>query len=325
MPEDLEIRLLRYFVAVAEELHFSRAAQRLFVAQQALSRDIRRLEERLGARLLDRTTRRVELTPSGRLLLSRARELLALHDKIVLELHGEPRSLTVDVVGPGLTPALVLAEARRHAPEVEFFARFHTGSEVGVQLLQAERLDVTFGRYPTLADGTRDPGLPEGLRQRVVRYEPLAVLIPEDHPLADLTAVPLASLRDTRLCVRAGNHVTPGWDQAVLQLLAPFNVDLAQSHPHVQGADELAQHIRDRHAPILTMTTQSDVPGAVLRPLVDPVAVFPWAMIWREGAEQPALRALHRAVDDLAAAGNWLHLPTDAWLPAPEATRHQPA
>jgi DNA-binding transcriptional LysR family regulator len=126
---------LRYFVAVAEELHFSRAAQRLFMAQQALSRDIRRLEERLGVRLLDRTTRRVELTPAGHTLLARARELLALYDTTIGELRGEPRSLTIDVVGPGLTPTLVLAQARQQAPDMEFFARFHTGSEAAVPLL----------------------------------------------------------------------------------------------------------------------------------------------------------------------------------------------
>ena len=82
---DLDIRLLRYFVAVAEELHFTRAAARLFVAQQALSRDIGRLEARVGTPLFVRTTRRVTLTPEGRRLLDRARPLLALHDEIVVE------------------------------------------------------------------------------------------------------------------------------------------------------------------------------------------------------------------------------------------------
>nr|WP_202886611.1 LysR family transcriptional regulator [Kribbella sandramycini] len=299
----MEIRLLRYFVVVAEELHFSRAAQRLFVAQQALSRDIRRLEERLGVRLLDRTTRRVDLTPSGQQLLGRARELIALHDLAVQELRGATPSLTVDVVGPGLTPTLVLAAARQRTPDIEYFARYQTGAEAAVPLLLAERIDVTFGRHP---------GSMDGLQQRVVRREPIAVLLPEAHPLAELDAVRFEQLRDTGVCSRAGNHATPGWEHAVNQLLAPFGVDAAKAHPHVQGTDELAQHIRDRNAPILTMTTQPAVPGAVLRPLVDPVALYPWSMIWRANFTHPGLTALHAAIDEL---DDWLDVPEGAWLP----------
>jgi DNA-binding transcriptional LysR family regulator len=77
VPDDVDMRLLRHFVAVAEELHFTRAATRLYVAQQALSRDIRRLEEHVGVQLFIRTTRRVALTAEGERLLVRARELLA--------------------------------------------------------------------------------------------------------------------------------------------------------------------------------------------------------------------------------------------------------
>ncbi|MFE0155991.1 LysR family transcriptional regulator [Nonomuraea sp. NPDC059007] len=311
MPDDVEIRLLRHYVAVAEELHFSRAAQRLFVAQQALSRDVRRLEDRVGRRLLERTTRKVTLTAEGRLLLTRAREILGLFDATMIELRGQPRSLTVDVVGSGLTPALVLAAARGRAPGVEFFARFHSGAEAAVPLLLDGRLDVTFGR---------SPGLLDGVRQRPVRHERIAVLVPERHPLAALPAVPLESLRGTNPCIRAGDHATPGWEHALLQLLAPFGVDPALAHPHVRGGDELAQHIRDRDAPILTLTTQPDIPGAVLRPLVDPVAVFPWMMIWRSDGDHPGLRALREAVDDLATAHDWLAPPGDAWLPEPEAS-----
>ena len=312
MPENLDIRLLRYFVAVAEELHFSRAAQRLFVAQQALSRDIRRLEAQVGMRLLDRTTRRVTLTPAGHTLLGRARDLLALHDATLRELRGEPGSLTVDVVGSGLTPTLVLAAARRRTPALEYFARFHTGTEAAVPLLRSDRLDVTFGR---------SPGRAEGVQQRAVRHEPIAVLLPEHHPLARLDAVPLASLRGAEPCFRAGNHATPGWDHAILQLLAPFGVDAAAAHPHVQSTDELAQHIRDRNAPILTLTTQPVVPGTVLRPLVKPAARFPWAMMWRTDSDHPGLRALHDAVDELVAAQGWLAVPEDAWFPEPEASQ----
>jgi len=312
VPDDLEIRLLRNFVAVAEELHFSRAAQRLFVAQQALSRDIRKLEDRLGVRLLDRTTRQVTLTPAGATLLTRTRELLAHFDATVRELRGERQSLTVDVVGPGLTPTLILAAARQRAPDVEFFARFHTGSDAAVPLLLTGRLDVTFGRNPAPSNG---------LRQRTVRREPLGVLVPERHPLASLAEVPLASLRGCGLCIRAGNHTTPGWDHAVVQLLAPLGIDPADGHPHVQGADEMAQHIRDRNAPILTMTTQQAVPGAVFRPLVEPVALFPWSMIWNTDTDHPGLRALHHAVDEMAATQDWLRIPDGAWLPEPEASQ----
>lgn len=312
MADDLDIRLLRYFVTVAEELHFSRAAQRLFVAQQALSRDVQRLEQRIGVRLLDRTTRRVVLTPAGHTLLARARELLALHDATLRELRGERRSLTVDIVGEGLTPALVLAAARAKAPDVEFFARFHTGAEAAVPLLVAGKLDVTFGRHPGPADG---------LAQRLVRQEPIAVLLPEGHPLAELDAVPLESLRGTGPCSRAGDHATPGWEHAVGQLLAPFGVDPAGAHPHVQGTAELAEHVRQRDAPILAMTTQPDVAGAVARPLVDPVALFPWAMIWRADFDHPGLTALTEAAAELAAERDWLTTPPAAWLPEPERGR----
>jgi DNA-binding transcriptional LysR family regulator len=312
VPDDVEFRLLRYFVTVAEELHFSRAAQRLFVAQQALSRDIQRLEERLGVRLLDRTTRRVVLTPAGALLLTRARELLAHFDATVRELRGDRRSLTVDVVGPGLTPELVLAAARQHAPDVEFFARFHSGSEAALPILLAGRLDVTFGRHHPPSDR---------LRQRTVRREPFGVLVPEHHPLARLDAVPLASLRGTGLCIRAGNHATPGWEHAAVQLLTPFGIDPTDAHPHVYGLDELARHIHDRNAPILAMTTQPAVPGAVLRPLVEPVALFPWSMIWEAGTDHPGVHALQQAIDELTGTDHWLRIPDGAWLPEPEASQ----
>ena len=90
MRPDLDLRLVRSFVAVAEELHFTRAAARLHVAQQALSRDIRRLESQVGARLFARSTRHVTLTADGERLLVHARSLLALNDAALKELRGRP-------------------------------------------------------------------------------------------------------------------------------------------------------------------------------------------------------------------------------------------
>jgi DNA-binding transcriptional LysR family regulator len=129
MTDELDPRTLRYFVAVAEELHFTRAAARLHLAQQALSREIRRLEQQVGVPLFIRTTRRVALTPAGERLLGRARELLALRDQTLSELRGEEtsRPLLVDALAEGHTPARLLRVARERAPHVQLTARFHGG------------------------------------------------------------------------------------------------------------------------------------------------------------------------------------------------------
>jgi DNA-binding transcriptional LysR family regulator len=127
---DIELRHLRSFVAVAEELNFTRAAERLHMAQQALSTQIRQLEERTGAQLLERTTRRVELTPAGEALLEHARSVLAGTERAMAAIRaagGELPQLTVGVVVPAdyeaMAPAMALFAERR--PDVE--TRVHFG------------------------------------------------------------------------------------------------------------------------------------------------------------------------------------------------------
>ncbi|GAA3469824.1 hypothetical protein [Nonomuraea roseola] len=89
----------------------------------------------------------------------------------------------------------------------------------------------------------------------------------------------------------------------------------------MRGIDELAYHVQQWDLPVLTISSQPDVPGAVIRPLVQPVALYPWSMIWRQGLHHPGLTALRDAARDLADAEGWLHLTDDAWLPEPEASR----
>ena len=304
MADELELRLLRHFVTVAEELHFRRAAERLFIAQQALSRDIRRLEDRIGTPLLIRSTRSVDLTDAGRRLLPRAKELLALHDLALRELR-DHEPLVVDVVDAELTPALVLEAVRSQAPGSEFIARF--GQRGGGRGGSA---DVVFDRVSRPS--------PE-MSTQLVRFEPLAVLVPDGHPLASRDIVPFEDLRGTRVCSRAGGHVTEGWIDATAQLLAPFGIDPAIGHPVVAGGEELAQHLRLRSAPVLALASQRPVDGAVLLPVIDPVPLFPWAMSWRSDLDHPALAELRAAAASLSAANGWLDVPDGAWLPSPES------
>lgn len=305
MADELELRLLRHFVAVAEELHFRRASERLFIAQQALSRDIRRLEDRARTPLLTRSTRSVELTEAGRRLLPRAREILALHDLALRELSDD-EPLVVDVVDPELTPARVLEAARGRAPGQEFFARFSRTGGGG----RSGSADVIFDRVSRPS---------AEMPSQLVRFEQVSVLVPHGHPLADREVIPFEDLRGTRVCSRAGAHVTEGWVDATTQLLAPFGIDPAIGHPMVAGGEELARHLRLRSAPVLTLASQPPIDGAVLLPVVDPIPLFPWAMMWRSGLAHPALAELRDAANEIAQARGWLEVPDGAWLPSPES------
>jgi DNA-binding transcriptional LysR family regulator len=316
MTGELDLRLLRHFVAVAEELHFTRAAARLYLAQQALSRDIARLERQLGVPLFSRTTRRVALTPDGERLLARARELLALHDQTLQELRrpDEGRPLLVDLLAEGHTPTRVLHAAREHAPHAELVARFHDGFGAALQPLLAGRLDVAFGR----SEGLGRP-FPATLVRRLVRLEPLALLLPAEDPLAALDAVPLAALAGTQVDSSADNEQAPEWADLGARLLAAFGAEPSPPHPHAAGLEETVRHLRAEGLPILTLSERSLAPGVVVRPLTDPVPLYPWTMVHHRELRHPALDALHAAADQLADREGWLELPPDHWIPDPDA------
>jgi DNA-binding transcriptional LysR family regulator len=314
MAGELDLRLLRHFVAVAEELHFTRAAARLYLAQQALSRDIARLERQLGVRLFARTTRRVTLTAEGERLLVRARELLTLHDQTLRELDDHDRPLLVDVLAEGHTPARVLGVARQRVPHTELVARFHGGFGAAIQLLLAGGLDVAFGR----SEGLGPPRPTQRLARRLVRLEPLALLLPQEHSLAAMDAVPLAALCGTRVDISAGNEHAPEWVDLGMRLLATFGGRPSPPHPHAEGLEETVRHLRAEGLPILTLLERPVAPGVVVRPLTEPVPLYPWTMVFRRDVRHPGLDALQASADELARREHWLELPLDHWIPDPD-------
>ncbi len=316
VPRDLDPRLLRAFTAVADELHFTRAAARLYVAQQALSRDIRRLERELGADLFDRTTRRVALTEDGTRLLPYARRVLAAHDDLAAAFRApEDRPLLVDVGVPIGTAHTVLEEARRRAPDCELVARFHSGLTGAAAELAAGRLDVSFGRFA---------GLPASLRSRLahqpVRFEPMAVLLDAGHPLAARPAVPLSALAGETLYAAAGNPHTAEWTDLAARLFAGRGIAMAEPFPEIDGEAEFLRVVRKQGWSVLASVEFIDVPGMVLRPVTDPVPLSPISLVWRRGLRHTGLDALRTACRELAAGRGWLRRPDGpVWLPEEDA------
>ncbi|MEX1169552.1 MAG: LysR family transcriptional regulator [Chloroflexota bacterium] len=319
---ELEIRSLRYFVAAAEELNFTRAAARLFVAQQALSREIQRLEARLGTKLFLRTTRRVTLTPDGERLLVRARDLVARHDAVWADVHGPVVQPTViDLMSDGrLTGTRILDLARTRAPTIEFRGRYTGGTGAALERLATGRLDVVLGRVGWL-DASPMPTIDHVL----IRLEPLALLLPAEHPLAQREAVPVRSLKGLEIDGLPPHTKTPEWADLVVQFFALSGAHSTSPHLPAIGLEEQGYHLVRQGLPILTSADHVEVPGGVLRPLVDPVPLYAWSLAWRHDAASDGLSALRSAAAELARAEDWLagvgERADGTWLPEPDTSR----
>ncbi|MFE2499755.1 LysR family transcriptional regulator [Streptomyces scopuliridis] len=315
MPRDIDPRLLRGFVAAAEDLHFTRAAARLYVAQQALSRDIRRLERELGAELFVRTTRQVTLTAEGERLLPYARRVLAAQDALLAAHAAGERPLLVDLNSEGMVSGRVLARARELAPRLELMARFESGLTRAATEILAGRLDASFGYVDGLA-----PALRSGLAHQLVRYERLAVLLPYDHPLAARAEVPLDALAGESVYAGAGNPGTLEWTDLARRLFAGRSIALAPPAPMAVGAEEFRRVMAKHRTPVLAVVDFPEMPGAVLRPLVGPVPLSPLSLVWRKGLKHPGVDALRTAADALAAREGWLERIPGSWLPTTVTT-----
>jgi DNA-binding transcriptional LysR family regulator len=189
----VELRRIQYFVAVAEEAHFGRAAGRLRMAQPPLSQQIKALEAEMGVTLFRRTTRKVELTAAGARFLERARDILADVDDAVAE-AGQVAAGMLGRIAIGFTgsatydllPSLVRV-LRADLPGIEL--------DIRGEMLTPDQVTA-------LAEGTLDLGLlrppvrSTAIEVQALRREPLIAVLPEHHPLADRQRVQLSDLRD---------------------------------------------------------------------------------------------------------------------------------
>lgn len=207
-----DIRLLQYFVVLASELHFGRAAERLFISQPALSRQIRELEKSLGVELFTRTKRVVRLTEAGQVLLAESRRAINELEQIVIAVQraggGESGHLRVgsySSVANYILPEIV-AEFRRQSPGVELTLHEDLHRSELIESLLNRALDIAFVR-PPLGQ--------QNLSSDVLVKEPEAVVLPESHPLAQAEQASLADLADADFIMWPRPFNTEGYDRMI--------------------------------------------------------------------------------------------------------------
>lgn len=282
----MELRHLRYFVAVAEEQHFTRAAQRLQMAQPPLSQAIRQLERELGTQLLHRTTRQVSLTAAGELFYERAGAILADVDRAstdaVRAAGGELGRLAIGFTGSvtyELLPALVRA-FREEVPGVELELHGELFTPEQVTRIVAGELDLGFLRPPVDA--------PE-LQVEVLREEPLIAVVPAGHALAASDAVELAELADQPF-ITYPSGLTSVTREAVQRACAHagFRPRVVQEvHETITMVCFVAAGLGVALVPASVRFVY--VEGAEYRPVRGNPEVVALAAVWRRSDDNPAL------------------------------------
>jgi DNA-binding transcriptional LysR family regulator len=285
----LDLRRLRYFVAVAEELHFGRAAGRLYIAQPVLSRQIRKLEQEVGAELLHRSSRNVTLTPAGARLLDEARSLLAAADAAQRRVgditRGEATLAIGFFVGDDFTPARQAFSAEHPDVTIRLLRIYwHDQTEA----LLDGRADVAFLHLP-IDD--------RGLDSLPVRSEPRVAVLPVAHPAAGKRELSIAELADDPVVIQRG--ASPGWQSF-------HNVDPRPEgrHPRpgpaVDNVEEKLQHVAaGRAISFLPASVAAAVvqPGVAYVPVTD-IPPIDIRLAWRSDTSSPLVKAFARCVED---------------------------
>jgi DNA-binding transcriptional LysR family regulator len=282
----VEYRHLKFFVAVAEELHFTRASVRLRVAQPHLSQEIRRLEREIGVELFVRTKRSVTLTTAGRAFLERVRIVL---DNTADAVHAAQRASRGEigrirlgftrVAAIGVIPSAT-ARFRSAYPDVEVLLK-DVSSDEGLEAVRTGQLDLCLLHPPR----TVDPAL----NIETVWLEPLVAVLPPKHPLADMQRISLQRLRSEPWVIHHRETASRLYDEIIAACAAAgFEPRVAQRTARMTTTISMvASGIGVTLMPI----TQARLAfgGAVYRELRSPRSSIPLAFAWRRGQTAPVL------------------------------------
>ncbi len=311
MNANLELRHLRAFVAVAEELHFTRAARRLHLAQQALSVQIRQIEDELGTQLFERTTRSVELTEAGRTLYAHAVPILAsvtaAWEQTARAGAGEIGRLAVCYTPTVADEALPLIVEELHAryPAVRLRTCEMWMAE-SVEAVTTGRFDVGLARCPV--------GLGDDLECASIREEPIGVVLGAGHPLAREETVAVEALGWETLCIWP-RELSPGFYDHVLGALRAHGFtgpvrEFENLGHEVLMSDAVARaDVAECRAFSVAFETQYDpLPAAFAWRALDPAPRVPVHMFFKRASNAAALNFTRLALDVAERAG-WLGAP----------------
>lgn len=215
----LDIRKMRYFITVAEELNFSRAAERLRMAQPPLSQEIRKLEEELGVQLFYRTKRKVELTNAGKIFLDGVRQIMLQVEKTIRETQladeGKIGQLTVGFVDSTEIVIEILKKFRERFPKIQLVLREMT-TEQQLKALYEKEIQIGFFRTK------QNNGI---LSSEVCSEESLRLVLPQNHPLASLAEVSLQLLVDEPF-IMFPRHLGPDFYDFITSYFSEQGVNL---------------------------------------------------------------------------------------------------
>ncbi|HET6295128.1 MAG TPA: LysR substrate-binding domain-containing protein [Kribbella sp.] len=285
---DVDLRLVRYFLVMAEELHFTAAARRLYVSQPALSNQIRRLESQLGTQLFERSPRGVTLTAAGDAFLPHAQGALAAIRSGVAEAMaaaGRDQVLRIDVLQTDLaTPRAVLARLREQLPSLRLEVSSRGSRDQEQRLLSG---DLDLGLCGSTAH------LPDGLMQRLIRREALGVALPKGHPLAAADAVAVRELAD-ELHYLPRDDFAPEWNDFILGCCRTAGFTPRRHPASTDGTSSALELVRAGECVAIGLLSTPYPDGVVVRPLAAGVPPYSWSLRWRESTHAPtaALAAL---------------------------------
>lgn len=274
----MEFRQLKYFVAVAEEMHFNRASQRLHIAQPALSQQIQSLESQLRTKLFNRTTRKVELTEAGAALLPVARSILAAVDSAVRTVEKSARGIVGTVKLAFVSSAavhvipLIMDGMKKEWPQIDIELEEATTAEIFAGL-RHRRFDIGIVRGLKHHD--------DDVRTEALMKEPLVVALYETHPLAEKTSLGLADLQGETLVSFRHRDVAGLFDR-VEYLLSQATVEYVRGQQAKQLLTIVGLVAAQLGIAIVPESLQvMSVPGVVYRKLEDDIAFSTMAVAHR--------------------------------------------